>query len=125
METRLKIGVVGACGTGKSELVSRLNQHGYYALQIAQEHSFVPGMWQKLSKPDILIYLQASYRTTILRKKFHWTENEYQEQLHRLRHAKANADLIVDTDQLTLDEVFRLVGLKLIDLESSSFTKSG
>ncbi|MBU0511729.1 MAG: hypothetical protein KJ638_08520, partial [Chloroflexi bacterium] len=55
------IGVVGACGSGKSSLVAGLSEHGYHAHHIAQEHSFVPDMWQRLTKPDVLIFLNISY----------------------------------------------------------------
>jgi hypothetical protein len=105
----LKIGVVGACGTGKSELVARLLEYGYQARHIAQEHSFAPMMWQKSSNPDFLVYLTISFPVTLQRKKFNWTEAEFQEQLYRLRHAKDHADLIIDTDHLTPDDVFQIV----------------
>jgi hypothetical protein len=106
MQNKFKIGVVGACGTGKSELVTRLSQHGYQAHHIAQEHSFVPTMWQQLASPDILVFLVVSYPETLRRKGFHWTEEEYLEQLRRLSHARSHADLVIDTDPLTPDEVF-------------------
>jgi hypothetical protein len=109
MKKKLKVGVVGACGTGKSELVARLNQNGYEAHHIAQEHSFVPTMWQQLANPDILIFLQVSYSETLKRKGFDWTEEEYLEQLKRLNNAKSHANLIIDTDPLTPDEVFKIV----------------
>ena len=77
---KLTIGVVGPCGTGKSELVNRLNQYGYPARHIAQEHSYVPRMWKQLSNPDILVFLKVSYEMTLKRKNFNWSEKEYQEQ---------------------------------------------
>jgi hypothetical protein len=109
MNDKLKIGVVGACGTGKSELVARLNQHGYEAHHIAQEHSFVPTMWQQLANPDILVFLVVSYPETLRRKGFHWTKEEYLEQIRRLSHARSHADLVIDTDPLTPDKVFEAV----------------
>jgi broad-specificity NMP kinase len=114
MNDKLKIGVVGACGTGKSELVARLNQHGYQAHHIAQEHSFVPTMWQQLANPDIMVFLQVSYTKTLRRKGFDWTKEEYQEQLHRLRHAIEHADIVIDTDELSPPEVLDSV-LQLIE----------
>ena len=116
MKANQTIGVVGACGTGKSELVTRLKNHGYYARHIAQEHSFAPTMWRKSSNPDLLVYLQVSFPITLQRKNFHWTEAEFEEQQHRLRHAKTHADLIIDTDNLTPDEVFRIVLKKLREI---------
>jgi deoxyadenosine/deoxycytidine kinase len=99
------IGVVGPCGAGKSSLVAGLNQHGYLVRHIAQEHSYVPDMWQRISHPDILIYLQVSYENTVSRRNLDWTEEEFTEQLHRLTHAREHADLVIDTDSLTVGEV--------------------
>jgi len=101
------IGVVGPCGTGKSELVSRLKECGYVAAHIAQEHSFAPKMWQTITNPDFLIYLHVSYPETLKRKGFNWSEKEYLEQLKRLRHARENADIEIDTDPLSPDEVLQ------------------
>jgi broad-specificity NMP kinase len=120
MSPNLKIGVVGACGTGKSEIVSRLKAQGYKARHIAQEHSFAPNMWHRISKPDILVYLQVSYDQTLIRKNFHWTEKEYQEQLHRLRNAKENADIEINTDPLTLDEVLNAILAAIERIENKS-----
>ena len=55
------IGVVGPCGSGKSTLIAGLEKHGYACRHIAQEHSYVPAMWQIITKPDVLIYLHASF----------------------------------------------------------------
>ena len=113
------IGVVGPCGAGKSTLVINLRKNGYNAKAIAQEHSFVPEMWQKFTKPNFLIYLSASYKTTINRKKFAWTIEEYSEQLRRLNHALNNADLIIQTDDLTIDDVKLHVEKKLSEYRLS------
>ncbi len=63
------IGVVGPCGAGKSSLVAGLKAEGFLVRHIAQEHSYVPDMWKRLSNPDILIYLDVSYENTILTAK--------------------------------------------------------
>jgi len=109
MESGITLGIVGACGTGKSELVIRLRDRGYHVHHIAQEHSFAPRMWKQITNPDILIYLHVSYPLTIERKAFRWTEKEYEEQLYRLRDARENADFLIDTDKLTLDEIYYLI----------------
>ncbi len=103
------IGVVGPCGAGKSTLVAGLKSNGITCRHIAQEHSYVPDMWQRLTHPDILIYLEVSYQNTIERRKLDWTNSEYTEQLHRLRHAREYADFTVDTNSLMADEVLQLV----------------
>ena len=99
------IGVVGPCGAGKSSLVAGLKQQGFLARHIAQEHSYVPDMWKRMTNPHILIYLDVSFENTILRRKLDWTLEEYAEQLRRLRHARQHADFYVDTNQMTLVEV--------------------
>ena len=105
----LSIGVVGACGSGKSELVSRLRERGYEAHHIAQEHSHSPTMWHKVVDPDVLIYLEISFPLTIERKGFNWKESEYQEQLRRLEHASQHADLCIVTDHATPEEILEEV----------------
>jgi deoxyadenosine/deoxycytidine kinase len=107
-QSTLTIGLVGVCGSGKTTLTNRLKPYGYNVRQIAQEHSYVPDMWQRLSHPDVLIYLEASYPVTMQRKSFKWSKKEYQAQLHRLRDAHDHADLFIDTDNLTPDEVLAI-----------------
>lgn len=111
---QLKIGIVGPCAAGKSTLIAGLCLRGYQAKHIAQEHSYVKDMWQRLTNPDILIYLKVSYPTTIKRRKLNWTEAEYQVQVQRLTHAYQHADLIIDTDPLqpvdVVEKVIEFVG---------------
>jgi hypothetical protein len=103
------IGVVGACASGKSTLIAGLTWLGYRTRHIAQEHSYVKDMWQRLTNPDVLVFLDASYSTTCQRRKLDWTEADWQEQQHRLRHARENADLFLDTDTLSAEEVLEAV----------------
>ena len=103
------IGIVGPCGAGKSTLVTNLMQAGYSTRHIAQEHSYAPDMWQRISHPDLLIYLDVSYPNTIKRRSLDWTEDEYLEQIHRLRHARQHADLYLDTNPLNQTEVLKAV----------------
>jgi len=103
------IGVVGPCGAGKSSLVAGLKHRGYLTRHIAQEHSYVPDMWRRLTNPDILIYLDVSYENTVLRRKLDWTFEEYSDQLHRLRHARQYADLYIDTNVMIFEDVIQFV----------------
>jgi GTPase SAR1 family protein len=103
------IGVVGPCAAGKTTLVGGLQQAGYEARHIAQEHSYVADMWKRLTNPDKLVYLHVSYPLTLTRRKLDWTEAEYCEQIHRLRHARQFADYYVDTDSLSPQQVLDLV----------------
>ena len=113
MDKNKLIGIVGPCGAGKSTLIADLKKSGYNARQIAQEHSYVPDMWKRLSNPEILIFLVVSYSNTVIRRKLDWTENEYLEQLKRLDHAYQHANIIIDTNNLTSKQVFEKV-IKLL-----------
>jgi len=94
----LLIGIVGPCGAGKSTLISGLNQHGYKCRHIAQEHSYVQAMWQIITKPNLLIYLHASFQNSTARRKLNWLERDHAEQLRRLSHAREHANIIINTD---------------------------
>jgi cytidylate kinase len=106
---RLLIGIVGPCGAGKSTLANGLKEHGYSARAIAQEHSYVPSMWQQLTNPEVLIFLQASYLVGARRRKMTWTEAEWEEQQRRLGHARENANFSLDTDPLGIEAVLQTV----------------
>ncbi len=103
------IGVVGPCAAGKTTLISGLREHGYQARHIAQEHSYVPDMWQRITHPDVLIYLDVSYPLTLQRRKLDWNEAEYQEQVRRLQHARQHADYYLLTDSLTPEQVLEKI----------------
>ena len=103
------IGVVGPCAAGKSTLIAGLTRLGYRTRHIAQEHSYVKDMWQRLTNPDVLVFLDASYASTIARRKLDWSEADWQEQQRRLQHARENADLYLDTDSLSAEQVLERV----------------
>ena len=104
----LRIAVVGACASGKSTLVSSLLSEGYVARHVAQDHSFVPDMWQRISQPDILIYLDVDYETIKARRPTTiYRPRDLGEQERRLAHARASCDLLIDTNPLTPAEVLR------------------
>lgn len=105
----LKIGLVGVCGAGKTTLTNNLKPYYTNVRQIAQEHSYVQDMWSRLVNPDFLIYLQASYSTTLRRKQFNWSEKDYHKQIQRLQHALQHADLKIETDNLSPNEILELV----------------
>jgi hypothetical protein len=95
------IGIVGVCASGKTTLKSGLSNLGYNCRHIAQEHSYVPDMWKRLTNPDILIFLEVSYESTVTRKSLNWTREEYAQQLYRLRNAIENAQIKISTDELS------------------------
>jgi hypothetical protein len=103
----IKIGVVGPCAAGKTTLIVALKKSGYRAHHIAQEHSYVADMWLRISKPDVLIYLDVSYTNSMLRRPMNWGEADFLEQVHRLRHARRHASLYIDSNNLNRDEVLQ------------------
>ena len=105
---RQLIGVVGPCGSGKSTLIAGLEKYGFECRHIAQEHSFVPAMWQIISNPDVLIYLHSSFQVSTTRRRLDWREKHYNEQLRRLSHANEHAHLLIQTDDLSPDAVLQI-----------------
>lgn len=103
------VGIVGPCASGKSTLISGIRADSVQFRHIAQEHSYVPYMWQRLTNPDVLIFLDASYPMTCRRRQLNWTEAEYAEQHRRLSHAREHADFYILTDDLSAVEVQNLV----------------
>ncbi len=103
------IAIVGPCAAGKSSLIAALSERGFNARHIAQEHSYVPDMWQRLTHPDLLIFLDASHPVTCKRRNLNWTEAEWAEQERRLNHARQHADLYLETDDLTPEDVLHQV----------------
>lgn len=101
------VGVVGPCGAGKSTLIAGLEQSGYTCRHIAQEHSYVQAMWQKIAKPDILIFLDASFPISTARRKLTWQKEDHDEQYRRLAHARQHANVVIDTDDLTPQQVLQ------------------
>jgi shikimate kinase len=102
----LRIALVGPCSSGKSTLAPVLKQIGYEVRQVAQEHSYVPNMWQRISKPDILIYLDVDYATARARRPFiDGGPQRLSEQGQRLLHARQHCDLYLDTSNLTPAQV--------------------
>ncbi len=101
------VGVVGPCGAGKSTLIAGLSRYALQARHIAQEHSYVPHMWQRIVNPDLLIYLDASFPVCTRRRKLNWTEADYLEQLRRLEHARSHADLVIETDHVNVEGVLQ------------------
>jgi adenylate kinase family enzyme len=101
------IGIVGPCGSGKSTITAGLLKIGLNIKSICQEHSYVPAMWQRITNPDVLVFLDASHDETVRRKQLNWTVEEYLEQHRRLLHAREHADVYLFTDGSTPVETMR------------------
>jgi chloramphenicol 3-O-phosphotransferase len=100
------IGIVGPCSAGKSTLAYLLRNQNLVVKEIMQEHCSAPDMWQRLSKPDVLVYLDVSEEVAAeregLEKPSSWWKDE---RSIRLAHARAHCNLYIDTTALTPEEV--------------------
>jgi shikimate kinase len=106
----MRVVLVGICGSGKTTLARGLRGLGYEVRECGQEHSEVPYMWQAISRPDVLIYLDASAEVTYRRGERHYVPGYVEEERRRLAHARAHCDLYLMTDDLSEAEVLERVG---------------
>lgn len=104
-----RIAIVGPCAAGKTTLGERLRALGYDARQCLQEHSHVADMWQRIARPDVLIYLDVSHTQSLARNPNGPDEREWALQQERLAHARAHCTLYLDTTPLTIEEVYQRV----------------
>jgi nicotinamide riboside kinase len=110
LDTLPLIAIVGPCSSGKSTLATRLNQAGYVVRHPAQEHSYVQNMWQRLTRPDVLVYLDVDYPH--MRDRRPHTDGGPQrlaEQHQRLAHARRHCHFYLDTSYLSPEEVYSAV----------------
>ncbi len=102
----VRLAVVGPCSAGKTTLVQALRAAGYETRHVAQEHSYVKDMWRRISRPDLLIFLDVDYATTLARRPGTTGGPErLAQQQARLAHAREHCDFYVDTSLLTPEEV--------------------
>jgi len=66
-------------------------------------------MWQRVARPDVLVYLDAQLPTIARRRRIDWDETYLRLLHHRLRHARRYCDLYLSTDGLTEEEVLERV----------------
>lgn len=101
LPVRGRVTVVGVCASGKTALVGGLRGRGYDARHCVQEHSYVPDMWERFSRPEVLVYLDASLRTVQRRRAIEYGAAHLAEQRRRLAHARLHCHVYVQTDALT------------------------
>ena len=103
----MRVKVVGPCASGKSVLARGLRKRGYDASSSAQDHSYVPDMWQRLNPPDVLIYLDVTLETSRQRGRTGsgWDQAYLDLQHERLSYAREHCDFYLPTDGLTQDQV--------------------
>lgn len=107
----LKIDIVGPCSSGKSTLRKNLLAAGYRTVKNpTQEHSYVKDMWQRITNPDVLIYLDVDYPTTLIRRPhINLGAQRVETQNQRLAHAREHADFYLDTSPLSPGDISREV----------------
>jgi len=87
-------------------LARALRARGYRVKEIRQEHWHVPDMWQRLTNPDVLIYVDVSPEVGIAREGLTEVPSWWAEERDfRLAHARQHCDLYIDTSTLTPAEV--------------------
>ena len=103
--------VVGPCGSGKTTLVAALTKEGYRVRAVAQEHSAIPKLWHHGGEPAALVVLSATPMIITARRRADFPVWLHEQQIARLASAREHADLTIDTDRLTAQEVLtRVVG---------------
>jgi hypothetical protein len=73
-------------------------------------------MWQRITNPDVLVYLQASFEVCTQRRQLNWNVADYDEQTRRLAHARQHADILIETDGLSPAQVLERVLALLADM---------
>lgn len=104
------IKVVGVSAGGKSTLVAALRELGYNARPVSQEHSDVAELWKQFGFPRILIYLDNDLEGQRSRRPdVEWDEANLALEHNRLRSARDNADLRINTATLAPKQVREVV----------------
>jgi chloramphenicol 3-O-phosphotransferase len=63
-------------------------------------------MWQRITRPDVLIFLDVDYPEAKARRpRINWGPERLADQAERLAHARFHCDLYLDTNQMTATEV--------------------
>jgi Ni2+-binding GTPase involved in maturation of urease and hydrogenase len=114
-----RIAVVGPCASGKTTLVGNLLRQGVEAWAVSQEHSGVQQLWARRS-PDMLVALDVSLEVLRTRRSPEWSAAIYVAQHERLRDAFANADVLLDTGELSEEAVLAEVMALVDDFRHSS-----
>jgi deoxyadenosine/deoxycytidine kinase len=105
---KMRVVVTGVCASGKTTLVKSLQDLGIDAYNVAQEHSLIGELWNK-KDPDLLVVLDAKLVTIRQRRIVPWGEEKLVAQHKRLVNACEHADLYLQTDDLSRDDVVQRV----------------
>ncbi|MDF2565478.1 MAG: hypothetical protein K0Q53_1873 [Massilibacillus sp.] len=102
------VAIVGVCASGKTTLVKGLRDAGIDAYNVAQEHSCIKKFWNR-KKPDLLIMIDVTLSAIKKRRFVTWDEDRLVVQHERLRDARENANLYIQTDELSREEVLQTI----------------
>ena len=75
------------------------------AHEVAQEHSLVPDMWRRITRPHLMVYLDVSPGVACRRRSMDAPPRWWARAACRLELARQEADLYILTDALTPQEV--------------------
>jgi len=101
--------VVGVSASGKSTLVRNLREAGYNARSVSQEHTEVQDLWRRIRPPAVLIYLDVNLITQRQRRPdVSWDQAHVEVEQQRLAHARAAADVIIDTSSIAATDTLAL-----------------
>jgi len=104
----MRVVVTGVCVSGKTTLVKSLRELGIDAYNVAQEHSTIKKLWNH-KQPDILIVLDVRLESIHQRRIVPWGDDRLAVQRQRLCDAYEHADLHIQTDELSKDEIVQCV----------------
>jgi len=104
----MRVVVAGVCASGKTTLVKSLRELGIDAYNVAQEHSMIKNLWNH-REPDILVVLNAELPIIRKRRAVSWGEERLVVQRARLDDACQHADVYIQTDDLSRDEIVQNV----------------
>jgi hypothetical protein len=110
MEQKLPIiKVVGVSASGKSTLVRALREQGYDARAVSQEHSHSATLWKQFDVPRVLIYLDSTLEAQQQRRPDGtWDAANLAVERQRLQNAHAEADLRINTAELSEADVLHM-----------------
>ncbi len=120
MVKQTRVAVIGPCASGKTSVAAGLRQQGLNSWSVGQEHSDVTDLWNS-KHPDFLVYLHICLTTLRLRRNnASWPEWIYLLQLERLSHGRSNANVIINTNVLDLEQVVRVAHMEILRLQTQS-----
>jgi hypothetical protein len=77
-------------------------------------------MWHIFTGPDVLVYLDASYSVAQQRRPSGMTHSSWKRVNQRLSHARAHADICINTDQLSISEIVARIATYIVETGSGA-----